>query len=92
MTLVCRYIMPTLAGGVAKDANVDVDFDSQTAAGVPATISEGQIGWVGEKDGLRIEWTVNRFTGRLIGNATLDGKPFPILIQGTCVRATDRKF
>ena len=92
ITLVCRYVMPTLAGGVEKDANAVVDFDAQTVAGVPATISEGQIAWVGEKEGIRIEWTLNRFTGRLLGKIVSDGKPVPLLLEGACMRAGERKF
>ena len=92
VALVCRYVMPTLAGGVEKDANAVIDFDSQTVAGVPATISEGQIAWVGEKDGIRIEWTLNRFTGRLLGKIVSDGKPVPLLLEGACMRAGERKF
>jgi hypothetical protein len=87
--------MPNVeAGPIVRDANIVVDFDSKTVGGMPATISEGQMTWAEEQGGGRVQWTLNRFTGRLVGRVInlSDGKTIPAQLMGECARPTERKF
>src|SRR5437773_8601213 len=88
VTLVCRYLYPTLAGGEWRDANIKVDYEARTVDGAAAAISDGEIAWTESASGGHVDWKLNRFTGRVLGRITFtDGSRFPLSLEGTCVRA-----
>jgi hypothetical protein len=93
VALLCRYIVPSLDGGKVRDSKLNVDFAAQTVDDKAAVISENAIAWTEPIEGGRVDFNVNRFTGLMYGTVyTSNGKPFPLSVEGKCVRAGERKF
>ncbi len=89
LTLVCRLGNDQIG---YRDRNLTIDLRSNTVNGVPATITQGQIGWADESDTQTLQDSVNRYTGAMAIVGTDKKTGFTVMVTGSCVRASERKF